>query len=174
MEIIHLLAYICFVHRILKVMMKWLLDQVRKAILDDLINISSIFPSYLTLEHLNLLKNTLVIFSHLLAFHWFGAGAVKPRNGREKHHHVNRENFKFVTSILLITVSLVTTNEVYVDSFDYNFRDQRNFRKWQKLERILTAAGGEQQITYKGTPIKLSVDISIEETAGQKGVAWYI
>ena len=68
----------------------------------------------------------------------------------------------------------MTTNEVYVDSFDYNFRDQRNFRKWQKLVRILTAAVGEQQITYKGTPIKLSVDISIEETAGQKGVAWYI
>ena len=39
--------------------------------------------------------------------------------------------------------------------------------------KILKATREKQQITYKGTPIRLSADLSAE-TAGQKGVAQYI
>ena len=40
-------------------------------------------------------------------------------------------------------------------------------------EKILKATREKQQITYKGNPIRLSVDFSAE-TVGQKGVAKYI
>ena len=40
-------------------------------------------------------------------------------------------------------------------------------------QRILKAAREKQQVTYKGNPICLTVDISAE-TAGQKGMAGYI
>ena len=40
-------------------------------------------------------------------------------------------------------------------------------------EQILKATREKQQITYKGNPIRLSVDFSAE-TVGQKGVAKYI
>ena len=40
-------------------------------------------------------------------------------------------------------------------------------------ERILKAARGKQQVTYKGNPICLTADLSAE-TAGQKGIAGYI
>ena len=39
-------------------------------------------------------------------------------------------------------------------------------------ERILKAARGKQQVTYKGNPICLTADLSAE-TAGQKGMARY-
>ena len=47
--------------------------------------------------------------------------------------------------------------------------------KWQKLniERILKAAREKKSVIYKGIPKRLSDDFSAE-TAGQKGVAWYI
>ena len=40
-------------------------------------------------------------------------------------------------------------------------------------ERILKAAREKQQVTYKGSPIRLIADLSAE-TAGQKGRAGYI
>ena len=40
-------------------------------------------------------------------------------------------------------------------------------------ERILKAAREKQQITYKGTPIRISADFSAE-TLQARGVAWYI
>ena len=45
--------------------------------------------------------------------------------------------------------------------------------KTKHKEIILKAAKEKQQITYKGNPIRLSVDFSAE-TVGQKGVAKYI
>ena len=45
--------------------------------------------------------------------------------------------------------------------------------KIKDKERILKAAREKQQVTYKGTPIRLSADFSAE-TAGQKGAAQYI
>ena len=45
--------------------------------------------------------------------------------------------------------------------------------KIKDKERVLKATREKQQITYKGTPIRLSADFSAE-TAGQKGVAQYI
>ena len=42
--------------------------------------------------------------------------------------------------------------------------------KIKDKEKILKAAGEKKQVTYKGTPIRLSADFSAE-TAGQKGVA---
>ena len=39
--------------------------------------------------------------------------------------------------------------------------------------RILKAAKEKQQVTYKGNPICLTADLSVE-TAGQKGMAGYI
>ena len=41
-------------------------------------------------------------------------------------------------------------------------------------ERILKAARGKKIINYKGTPIRLSADISTENTTHQKRVARYI
>ena len=45
--------------------------------------------------------------------------------------------------------------------------------KTKHKERILKAARGKQQVTYKGNPICLTADLSAE-TAGQKGMAGYI
>ena len=45
--------------------------------------------------------------------------------------------------------------------------------KIKDKERILKATREKQQITYKGTPIRLSAKASTEN-AGQKGVARYI
>ena len=42
--------------------------------------------------------------------------------------------------------------------------------KIKDKEKILKAAREKKQVTYKGTPIRLSADFSAE-TAGQKGVA---
>ena len=42
--------------------------------------------------------------------------------------------------------------------------------KIKDKERILKAAREKQLVTYKGAPIRLSVDFSTE-TAGQKGLA---
>ena len=41
--------------------------------------------------------------------------------------------------------------------------------KIKHKERILNAAREKQQVTYKGTPIRLTTGISAE-TAGQKGI----
>ena len=41
--------------------------------------------------------------------------------------------------------------------------------KIKHKERILKAAREKQQVTYKGTPIRLTTGISAE-TAGQKGI----
>ena len=41
------------------------------------------------------------------------------------------------------------------------------------MKRLVKAAREKQQITYKGTPIRLSVDF-LAETSGQKGVTQYI
>ena len=40
-------------------------------------------------------------------------------------------------------------------------------------QKILKAGREKKQITYKGTPIRLSSDFSAETLADQKGVAWY-
>ena len=40
-------------------------------------------------------------------------------------------------------------------------------------EKILKAAREKQKITYKGMPIRLSADFSMENSSGQKGVAGY-
>ena len=40
-------------------------------------------------------------------------------------------------------------------------------------ERILKAATEKQRVNYKGTPIRLSANFSIETLAGQKGMARY-
>ena len=45
--------------------------------------------------------------------------------------------------------------------------------KTKHKERILKAAREKQQVTYKGNPICLTADLSVE-TAGQKGMAGYI
>ena len=45
--------------------------------------------------------------------------------------------------------------------------------KTKHKERILKAAREKQQVTYKGNPICLMIDLSAE-TAGQKGMAGYI
>ena len=45
--------------------------------------------------------------------------------------------------------------------------------KIKDQDKILKATREKQQITYKGNPIRLSVDFSAE-TVGQKGVAKYI
>ena len=45
--------------------------------------------------------------------------------------------------------------------------------KIKDKERLLKAARGKQQVTYKETPIRLSADFS-RNSAGQKGVARYI
>ena len=46
--------------------------------------------------------------------------------------------------------------------------------KTKHKERILKAARENQQVTYKGNPIHLIVDLSAETLAGQKGMAGYI
>ena len=46
--------------------------------------------------------------------------------------------------------------------------------KTKYKERILKAAREKQQVTYKGNPIHLIVDLSAETLAGQKGMAGYI
>ena len=45
--------------------------------------------------------------------------------------------------------------------------------KTKHKERILKTAREKQQVTYKGNPICLTADLSVE-TAGQKGMAGYI
>ena len=49
-----------------------------------------------------------------------------------------------------------------------------NLKKTKHKERILKAARENQQVTYKGNPIHLIVDLSAETLAGQKGMAGYI
>ena len=44
--------------------------------------------------------------------------------------------------------------------------------KIEGKEKLLKAAREKRQITYKGTPIRLTADFSAE-TISQKGVAWY-
>ena len=46
--------------------------------------------------------------------------------------------------------------------------------KTKHKERLLKAAREKQQVTYKGNPIRLTVDLSAETLAGQKGMAGYI
>ena len=46
--------------------------------------------------------------------------------------------------------------------------------KTKHKERLLKAAREKQQVTYKGNPIHLIVDLSAETLAGQKGMAGYI
>ena len=46
--------------------------------------------------------------------------------------------------------------------------------KVKDKERILKVAREKQQITYVGTPIRLSADFFSRNSAGQKGVAGYI
>ena len=63
----------------------------------------------------------------------------------------------------------------------YRINPKRNTPKYILIEitknkykeRILKAARGKQQVTYKGNPIHLTADLSAE-TAGQKGMARYI
>ena len=45
--------------------------------------------------------------------------------------------------------------------------------KTKHKKRKLKAAREKQQVTYKGNPICLTADLSVE-TAGQKGMAGYI
>ena len=45
--------------------------------------------------------------------------------------------------------------------------------KTKHQERILKTAREKQQVTYKGSPIRLTADLSAE-TAGQKGMVGYI
>ena len=46
--------------------------------------------------------------------------------------------------------------------------------KTKHKERILKVAREKQQVTYKGNPICLTVDLSAETLAGQKVMAGYI
>ena len=46
--------------------------------------------------------------------------------------------------------------------------------KTKHKERILKATREKPQVTYKGNPIHLIVDLSAETLAGQKGMAGYI
>ena len=45
--------------------------------------------------------------------------------------------------------------------------------KTKHKEKILKAAREKQQVTFKGNPIRLTVDLSAE-TAGQKGMVGYM
>ena len=46
--------------------------------------------------------------------------------------------------------------------------------KTKHKERLLKAAREKQQVTYTANPIRLTVDLSAETLAGQKGMAGYI
>ena len=50
----------------------------------------------------------------------------------------------------------------------------RHTTKIKHKERILKAAREKQQVTYTGNPICLTVDVSAEMSAGQKGMARHI
>ena len=45
--------------------------------------------------------------------------------------------------------------------------------KFKDKERILKAAREKQQVTYKGTPIKLSIDFSIEALQARRNCTKY-